>query len=45
MVEIEIKLPLDEETFFDVKEKLKKIANFVKSSYQVSILLQLIEIL
>lgn len=34
-VEIEIKIPLDENTFFKVKEKLKKIAKFVKRLHQV----------
>lgn len=33
-VEIEIKIPLDEDAFLKVKEKLKKIANFVKTLQQ-----------
>jgi adenylate cyclase class 2 len=32
--EIEIKIPVDEETFFNVKKKLEKIAKFVKKSSQ-----------
>lgn len=34
-VEIEIKIPLDEDTFFKVKEEIKEIAKFEKSSYQI----------
>jgi len=34
-VEIEIKIPLDEDTFFKVKEMLKKTAKFVKKSHQI----------
>ena len=34
-IEIEIKIPLDEKTFFKVKEKLEKIAKFVKNSHQI----------
>jgi adenylate cyclase class 2 len=34
-IEIEIKIPLDEDIFFKVKEKLQKIAKFVKKSKQI----------
>ena len=34
-IEIEIKIPLDEKSFFKVKEKLEKIAKFVKNSHQI----------
>jgi len=34
-IEIEIKIPLDEDTFFKVKEEVKEIAKFEKSSYQI----------
>ena len=34
-IEIEIKIPLDKDTFFQVKEKLKKISKFVKNSHQI----------
>jgi adenylate cyclase class 2 len=34
-VEIEIKIQLDEETFYRVREKLKKIAEFMRNSQQV----------
>jgi len=33
-VEIEIKIPVDKETFFNVKEKLQQVAEFVKASQQ-----------
>jgi len=34
-IEIEIKIPLDENVFFQIKEKLQKIAKFVKRSEQI----------
>jgi len=34
-IEIEIKIALDEDDFYQIKKKLKKILKFVKSSHQV----------
>lgn len=34
-IEIEIKIPLDEETFINVKEKIRASCKFVKSSHQI----------
>ena len=34
-IEIEIKIPLTENKFFEIKKKLEKISNFVKKSNQI----------